>query len=330
MSIVYLLGSGFSKAIHPEMPTLTELSEIVCEKFKDELNEFPLSKYKDNFEELLTYLYTEHPWKNISTVHRDKALYYEVSSYIREIISDKQFGYSNGDNTEVITKLINKWNIDNDFIISFNYDTLVESYLNEMRKIYSNSNQLISIWRIPVVNFKNRIGKETRGDYIVRSPSLVKLHGSINWYIYGDITNNYSEIYYDDDIFRHPIVIPDYYVIDTHEHTGLIPFIIPPVMDKSIFYKNTMLKKLWDDAHRALNNASKVVIIGYSIPQTDYSSQMLLRSAIKDDTEIVIVNTDIRDEFKKRMKDIFGDKIKDDFKYCSDNALIEYINNEIQ
>ena len=87
---VFFVGAGFSKALCSRYPTLSELSASVHESFclrykagaiREHYGELPSGLTAD-IEKLLSYLYSDWPWK--SSVDRDmdralyKALTYEI------------------------------------------------------------------------------------------------------------------------------------------------------------------------------------------------------------------------------------------------------------
>lgn len=68
--------------------------------------------------------------------------------------------------------------------------------------------------------------------------------------------------------------------------------IIPPVMEKSRFYSNKLIKSLWKDARRELSNAGRIFSIGYSLPQTDLTTRMLVSSSSPITEEVFVVDND--------------------------------------
>jgi hypothetical protein len=71
----------------------------------------------------------------------------------------------------------------------------------------------------------------------------------------------------------------------------LMPLIVPPTKIKFYDEFAHILDPLWEAAVDACIRADKIVIIGYSLPQTDERARQLLRSAMKaGDPEIRIVN----------------------------------------
>ena len=321
---VYVLGTGFSKAIHNDMPLLKDLSEDIYAKYKREIDDPHLIAYKDNVEELLSYLYSEHPWKKELNKHNDFVLYLKIAECISNIIKDNQELLLDPrtvcrDNKN-IEKLITTFCKNKTNIITFNYDTIIENLLNR------NSTEpcdVASLCQIPVRSIQDRVHPSNNSISKLNKNDvhLMKMHGSIHWYYSGDLEINIDNVYYDS-------TPEDKSPAYQNLKADLNPFIIPPIMDKSEFYKNHVLKTTWYNAYTNLKGASSVVIIGYSIPLSDYSSQMLLRSAIQKTADIIIVNEDDTDGFKTRMKKTFEGKHVNENYICK-NALNEFINKEI-
>jgi len=70
-----------------------------------------------------------------------------------------------------------------------------------------------------------------------------------------------------------------------------------------IFNKAPFLVKIWREAQRILSRAKHLVVLGYSFPEADSQSQLLLAS-LPDDCSILIVDPDA-DKIKMRMDKLF-------------------------
>jgi len=86
MADVFILGAGFSKAVHSSVPLLDELTNIVRERLGPSLPEW-LLKIGNNVEDWLTYLSQPQPWltENDSLVNR--ALFLRLTEAIDQAIS---------------------------------------------------------------------------------------------------------------------------------------------------------------------------------------------------------------------------------------------------
>ncbi len=159
---VFIFGSGFSKAIINEMPLLNQLSiEIEKKLYKDskikDEYKFIYEKYVKNkgfrnFEDTLTYLYQNFPWKNTEEYFLLKSLFFYITNLLVDIFLEKEETFKeklnkkeeNKYELQLLENLINYFNYTNASIITFNYDTIIEYLslnifgINSPIKIYSN------------------------------------------------------------------------------------------------------------------------------------------------------------------------------------------------
>jgi|GEM_PF-3535337 len=165
----------------------------------------------------------------------------------------------------------------NDTIISFNYDLVLENAAflynwdrtNGAERVRGDElfkfNILSKQTGIMVNGINNYFPKKLRDrDFQILAPfsddskiKLIKLHGSINW--------------------------------ETTD-TG-IPFIIPPTWNKS----DDRAKKLWDVAYEEITTAKRLIIFGYSFPETDTYVKSLLALALNENKilqNIIFINPD--------------------------------------
>ena len=86
---------------------------------------------------------------------------------------------------------------------------------------------------------------------------LIKLHGSINW------------------------------KVDDSNET----FIVPPTWNKS----DQRIRRLWEIAYQQLSQAKRIIVVGYSFPETDIYVKSLLGLAINNNQQlqtVVFINPD--------------------------------------
>ncbi len=164
---------------------------------------------------------------------------------------------------------------DNTFI-SFNYDTFLEE----------------ALWNI---GQKINYGLE-RAWY--SDPSLIdtyygvkvfKLHGSINWTEPGQKGQSVH-------------VYPSY---DQSLQSGKTKVLIPPTWRKTF---SGSLEKIWNKAIISMSQATRIIIIGFSIPDTDMHFKYLLAAALENNIslrEIIFVNPMSTEEYNSKIKKIF-------------------------
>ena len=70
------------------------------------------------------------------------------------------------------------------------------------------------------------------------------------------------------------------------------PLIIPPVSEKSTYFNNETVRRLWYEASDALESATRVFVIGYSLPMSDLGMQFFLKRSLPiEETRWYIVDT---------------------------------------
>lgn len=161
------------------------------------------------------------------------------------------------------------------------------------------------------------LAKNFKLDYCLKNSSdsgsfkLMKLHGSINWVFVNqkiEITKNV--IPNSEPRLRTSIEMQKSYGKD------ILPVIVPPTWNKSQYHGQ--LSNVWNHAANELNSADNLVIIGFSIPETDTFFKYLLGLGLmngKRIREIIVINKDDSEDIKKRYNNLFGFGISSRLKY---------------
>jgi hypothetical protein len=81
---VFVLGAGFSRAIHQGMPLMRELSEVLADQFRQAFGEMDwrLPLLRDNVEVALSLLSEDQPWLSESENLRNRALFIEIAQHL--------------------------------------------------------------------------------------------------------------------------------------------------------------------------------------------------------------------------------------------------------
>jgi hypothetical protein len=97
------------------------------------------------------------------------------------------------------------------------------------------------------------------------------------------------------------------------EKIGVLePFVIPPTWSKAV--GNTPLKGIWAQAVEEIKTAFQIVVIGYSMPQTDTFFQYLLTLGLANNSRlnrVVVVNRDQSSEFRESYTRVFSRNLLD-------------------
>lgn len=167
-----------------------------------------------------------------------------------------------------------------DSIISFNWDTIVDHTIKYCKSpMFANYAELMNTSRPRVINY-------------AKKPVLLKLHGSLNWYV---CENRGCEL-----CGRVRIAIRSDKLLRFFERgkcpscgKEAEPFIVPPTTQKFIS-RDSILNKLWLIALEKLSLCKRLIFIGYSFPKSDFYSEWLFRHVhlLENVPEIIVVNPD--------------------------------------
>jgi len=168
-----------------------------------------------------------------------------------------------------------------DTIISLNYDMVVEDALSALRLPFCYGGDEMIDWQAsrPAANLD------------CRPIPVLKLHGSLN------IAQ------------RSPAgAKPELRAYNSHRdlrREGLVPMLVAPTWQKSL---SGYLSAVWREAVSSLRTATRVVIMGYSVPQTDQHFRYLLGAGLQENISlrrVLSVNEDASEEFKGRLTALF-------------------------
>jgi hypothetical protein len=117
------------------------------------------------------------------------------------------------------------------------------------------------------------------------------------------------------------------------EKTTLEPFIIPPTWSKLIM--DTPVAHVWKAAVDELMDAFQIIVIGYSMPQTDTFFQYLLTLGLESNPNlhrVIVVNVDQSDSLKERYERVFSRGLKDrgGLKFISGHNFYNFVHHFMQ
>jgi hypothetical protein len=155
-------------------------------------------------------------------------------------------------------------------VISLNYDLEVEAALDTLglRASYGFSTKKLTN-KAPYIS----------ADAPLR---LLKLHGSLNWVRPG---------YRGGRLTAHP----------NYDHREGAPVLIPPTWRKDF---PAQLAEVWDTAVRVLREATRIIVLGFSLPPTDLHIRYLLAAGLAGNIslrQIVFVDPDIEKVSKRAL-----------------------------
>jgi len=165
-----------------------------------------------------------------------------------------------------------------DTVISLNYDTVVEDALSGLGLTYRYADNEMVEWR----------PRRPWTDVDRRPIAVLKLHGSLNVA---------ARLQRDIDVLQ-LIAYPSYQCLRSERQW---PILVAPTWQKSF---GGYLSAVWQEAVSVLRTATRVVMMGYSVPKTDQHFRYLLAAGLQENISlrrVVIVNSDDSKEFRQRL-----------------------------
>ena len=163
--------------------------------------------------------------------------------------------------------------------ITLNYDLLLEEALTALEVSFSYGSPM----HLPLSAERKLLVD------VSEHPLILKLHGSVNWAAWPSrpdlisVLNSYADVV----------------------HHNLSPILIPPTWRKSV---PALFSDIWKRARDQIQLASRLIIIGFSIPETDQDIKYLLAAGLRENIslrEIVFVNPDAQ-ALEGRLTRFFG------------------------
>ena len=197
-------------------------------------------------------------------------------------------------------------------VVTFNYDLLIE---RTVEQIASKSNDVEfyfpGCYRLGdiTLNSVNGMPAFTSAGADEKGVSILKLHGSMNWQ-----SKHTSEVPVPSAMFHpnrtlhvidSPLISQGLSWTNRKRIYYMKPIIVPPVSGK----RNMMHSKLiplWDKAASALQEADRIVIVGYSCPPLDLEARMLLSENLRQNSDKRIYVIDPSAETAAKFIDICG------------------------
>lgn len=214
-------------------------------------------------------------------------------------------------------------NRDDASVITFNWDLLLD------REFVDEGHNFLG----PYARFEHLLHPSDLVGVGARKigPLYLKLHGSLNWLKCTNLTCPYNPriliSHFPDDCLRMAEGIR-FKGESSCKRCGsaMIPFIVAPILKKPVTEDST-LRTLWGLALQKLEEATTVVIVGFSAAASDFYAKWLLRSAVEihDGKKVNILVVDPandggherHDEFRSRMAAIFSHGYNDGYRTFS-------------
>jgi len=276
---VFILGAGFSRALSARMPLTDELGNacLALNELQD-VHGVPAEFTGGRFETWLSSIAEPQPYLPEPRNLENQVLFVKFSDAIGKVLGWRMNEVLSGPPPTWHVKFVTAAHVRRATVITFNYDTLVECAV-DYRSIWLPGLPEPVAWTEVTGNVPgwpagaNRVGASP-----VETFRLLKLHGSLNWFwTPGDVTGLSVARRALPGTFNAP---QPYTEADRRRQLpARVPFVVPPSATKSSYYQNRLVRELWIQAGEALEAASHVSLVGYSLPLTDLTvSNMLTRT----------------------------------------------------
>ena len=293
-SDVFILGAGFSKAVNEGFPLAAGLREPIRTQLGKQLGSEVQPRGGEQFEQWLSRLAEDQPYLSPDTNLERSAAFLRVSKKISEILTDHENKALDNSEPEWLAKLIATWHIRQATVISFNYDNLIEAAAQTQLSWLGVDVDTI-LGRLPPLPpnlireevSSSRVTNMSGGGYAVNIKEigpvstfrLLKLHGSISWY-WDDGDDSGATLQRWPYIGEFAKPVGDQTDDIARQFPGRVPFIAPPSATKSKYLGNRVLRDFWREALHALQNATNIYFLGYSVPAQDQAAMGLIIEGI--------------------------------------------------
>lgn len=164
-------------------------------------------------------------------------------------------------NVGVMSGFFSQGNLEDNSFITFNYDTVVESAARRLGIGYDYG------FGRGRVRYEPRASYSPNVDAEVAEFRLFKIHGSVSWAYPGARGKKLTPYDSYDDLRKQ----------------DLVPVLVPPTWKKGA---TTGLNDAWAGAVRALEQATRIFIIGCSLPSTDSHFRFLLAAGLRNNISL--------------------------------------------
>lgn len=291
MSDVVIIGAGFSHAISQTMPVTDQLGQdAIARADLEDDPRVPSQPFGPGFtfETWLSLLAEDQPYLSETRVKANEALFYQVRDAMYYVLVTAEQSVVGAAAPGWLYDLLSVFHHRQPTVLSFNYDTLLETAVRS-HSLGSTSGQKVDV--TDVLFDLPPLPPRQLGSGVIQSTfRLLKLHGSLDWWsVPDDWTGATLNRVESGSTFGNLAVLQD----DARRRflPGRAPFIVPPTSTKSHYFKNPIIRELWSSAYSALRGASKIALVGYSLPEADLVTLGMLESAVRRRTpEFLIVN----------------------------------------
>lgn len=333
---VYILGAGFSKAINNSMPTLGDLGHDLSEN-----NDIPYNGYPDIERWLSLHTQSLPFFKDYENAERQSHAQRTIER-IANLLDRKVNSIIREECPVWLSYLVSLWAAERAIVITFNYDTLLETAINSVHPYVSvnqrdgkikraYSDELVYPRPIMQTNSNTKWKDFETNAPCLNSMQVLKPHGSLNWYTYGNNNEESSSIirarelrYFNDDQTSAGTEMTP----ELAETQGMNRYLIPPTSNKASFYNIGLDRAIWNQCLIALQETDDITIMGYSAPETDDVVHALFDTIFKDNNCII----NIVDIAAEKVKETIDNKLSTskEIEYALFYDIPSYVEERVQ
>lgn len=321
---VVILGAGFSNKVSSHLPLTCELGQEALKRAGIPETEYPPAG--TGFESWLSRIAEDQPYRTVEENLAARRTFVKMSMAIAEVLEERQLRALREPQPSWLDDLLSVLHATGATVVSFNYDNLLECAVDghclEDRDpdpgpaVRVTSHDIVD--RLPPLppaiaseelpRAGTDFGLLSGGpvsvprdpDHVARSLRLLKLHGSLSWYWSPDDETGVTvQRWRTPGVFGRPTED-----IEARRRAlpGRVPFVVPPTASKSSYLTNLVQREIWGRARVALENATRVIVVGYSVPPEDQVAGGMLADALrKPKVDLVVVNP-CADQVVRRLK----------------------------
>ncbi len=186
-------------------------------------------------------------------------------------------------------------------VVTFNQDLIVEKSIQAATETTKYAGIPWNIRHAYGIDFSRIAGvaaKKPFSDQATSSIQVLKLHGSLNW-VYtvrsgADPKNSIRSPKASLLCINSQEVLSGLRYRPKKRWVDVIPLVVPPIYEKGSRYQD-VVGPVWSAASIAITNCERLIVFGYSFPETDYAARSLFRRSFHENralSSVAVVDVD--------------------------------------
>ena len=276
-------------SLSPDDEVLTNVKNTLIELICKTINDYDITKDRAKWNS------ANIPIPNFD--FQDIPYGYKENTFLYHTIKPPRSGYYAFDIYSLFSALSSRigegQNKTPDTIITFNYDIVMDRVFEKYP------------FKIDYVVNRNHLEAD------VKTLKLLKMHGSVNFKFH----HNCNEVIVDSHDIESSGALQE--CPNCKENIRRVPaMIVPPTWNKGSYHDQVI--DIWQEAYKELSQARRIIIIGYSLPETDIFFRHLLSLALSENDILdKIIVVDVSENIGKKYEDLIYDKFHRNFRFIN-------------